>query len=731
MRAPARAEPLGEVAHPQLLEQPRDLAQRRRQRAAAAPSLDPFSVGLLELVDRGHAVAVGGDVVGEALEAALGGAQVALDVGQTARRRRGDEASEDEAAELACDVEPGGLEGGRTQALEAALDVAPGLEDAHDGVDHRRGTRGQLRADGRAQAPEAGLVPRGPAGLIDEGVDGGGERVVEHSAGVPAGRGRQRELGRGAQPRAQVAQRRGQREQEQAARPRAHRRRLRGGRLERAHAHRVALVHQRGIGAHGAPAPGQRDDARERSHAVPVAQPVALEARGCRPELGAQARAQLGPQRVEVAAGREHGATVVLDAEAHAQVRGERPEVEVLGGDANAADALERRGERVGQRARGGVERRLERRHRRGHRDEPATDVLRERPHEGGDELRAQGGHEPLEALGAEPAERAQRDVDGDAVVLGAGLEAVAQRQLEVSPAPGVGAAGVVDVAADEELARQVEELGPARALVAPPAVEVRARDDAGWHALVEERVEHFVAGEQAAAASALLGCLDLGDPGAVAGGERVARVPVAGHERAAQEELAGAGRVGAGEAHGAPGDDRQPVERDALGRHGRGAAAVPARLGDAAARELPGHGLDPGRVDRRGHAAPQPRGLDELGDHDPRRRAAREQRPGPQREARAARAEVLARVAGLQPEVREQPGEHRAVDVVGRGGHAVDRDARLARGLAQLGDEVLPLAHAQCVEEVLAAPAAKRAARELALAGSDGAPQLEQRERV
>ena len=79
---------------------------RRRGAAAAGAILR------LELVDRVHPVAVGGDRVGQALEAARRGAQVAHDVGQAVAAGGGDEAGVDEAAELAGDVEPRGLQRG-------------------------------------------------------------------------------------------------------------------------------------------------------------------------------------------------------------------------------------------------------------------------------------------------------------------------------------------------------------------------------------------------------------------------------------------------------------------------------------------------------------------------------------------------------------------------------------------------------------------------------------------
>src|SRR5215208_7311477 len=93
----AGAESLRELADAQLLEQPWDLGQ-------GAAALAPALVGLLELVDRAHAVAVDGGVVGQALQATRRCAQVAKDVGQPRGAGGGDEPRVHEAPELAGDV---------------------------------------------------------------------------------------------------------------------------------------------------------------------------------------------------------------------------------------------------------------------------------------------------------------------------------------------------------------------------------------------------------------------------------------------------------------------------------------------------------------------------------------------------------------------------------------------------------------------------------------------------
>ena len=70
------------------------------------------------------------------------------------------------------------------------------------------------------------------------------------------------------------------------------------------------------------------------------------------------------------------------------------------------------------------------------------------------------------------------------------------------------------------------------------------------------------------------------------------------------------------------------------------------------------------------------------------------EHRAAGDRERRPAGALQLAAVAVAHPDVRQQPGEHRAVDAIGLARFVVGVDPEVAGGLAQLAEEVLPLAH-------------------------------------
>ena len=112
---------------------------------------------------------------------------------------------------------------------------------------------------------------------------------------------------------------------------------------------------------------------------------------------------------------------------------------------------------------------------------------------------------------------------------------------------------------------------------VAPPPVELARRHDVGRHALVVE-VVHLVVVEQVAASHAILQRAHLASKLLVVAEERVRGVPLAVDEGVAHEQLAGERRVDPVEPDGAPGHDRQAVQRDRLGDDGAPTARPSAR---------------------------------------------------------------------------------------------------------------------------------------------------------
>ena len=330
---------------------------------------------------------------------------------------------------------------GARAARAARCDVARGVEDrATCGDDLARVARRSCAGDVVAQPREAGLVPGRAAGLGDQ-------RVERRGRARP--RARRATLPCGARASASCAVRcqagpgtwrsgDGDVEQQQPARAGAHRRALRGRRLEHAHADRRRPRRPAPGSARTACAGARQRD--RRAAASPIVQRVSPCARARarrRASSRAQPRRDLLAQRVEVLAlgddarrARPRPGSVIR------RCGGSRPRSHASRGIAHAAQRLELALERVEQRlaaraaarastARGDV----------GHRDERPAQLLGQRADQRGDELLAQPGHEPVEAVGAQ-LRRAR--VSGTWTVTPscarARLEAVGQRQRRARP---------------------------------------------------------------------------------------------------------------------------------------------------------------------------------------------------------------------------------------------------------------------------------------------------------
>ncbi len=158
------------------------------------------------------------------------------------------------------------------------------------------------------------------------------------------------------------------------------------------------------------------------------------------------------------------------------------------------------------------------------------------------DELGAQRRHEPVEArrraAAAAPSAARARSRRRARCRARSGRSAAARARPAASrpagPATSSAAAGLTSSSRVN-----VSRSGPLAALVAPPAVEVRAGDDVVRDPRVVEVEEHLVVDEDVAPARAVLERLDLLDQRRVVGDEAVARVPVALDQRAADEQLA------------------------------------------------------------------------------------------------------------------------------------------------------------------------------------------------
>ena len=109
--------------------------------------------------------------------------------------------------------------------------------------------------------------------------------------------------------------------------------------------------------------------------------------------------------------------------------------------------------------------------------NEVAAQVFWQRADERGDEFLAQSRYLPGELVAAEASQHLDRHVHGDAVVLGARLEPVGQRQRQVARLPRVRLVGGGVVLAQQVVAGHREQVGRLVPLLLPPCVEVPRRD--------------------------------------------------------------------------------------------------------------------------------------------------------------------------------------------------------------------------------------------------------------
>src|SRR6185503_3639705 len=113
---------------------------------------------------------------------------------------------------------------------------------------------------------------------------------------------------------------------------------------------------------------------------------------------------------------------------------------------------------------------------------------------------------------------------------------------------------------------------------------------------------------------------------------------------------------------------------------------------------------LDPGRLDCGDHARVQTRRFGQAGSDDPLRWFRRERRTGRDYEARATRALVLASLVE-RTDVAEEASEDGLMQVVVFRGQLVRAQLQLRHDLRELPLQLLPFAHADERQEVLAAP--------------------------
>ncbi len=319
--------------------------------------------------------------------------------------------------------------------------------------------------------------------------------------------------------------------------------------------------------------------------------------------------------------------------------------------------------------------------------------------------------------------------MQGDAVVVLARLELVGQRHGGLADdqliriALGRQLVGLVEQDVAE---RQLEDARVAGLGVAPPVLEGLGADHRRRQPLVEELAQLVLVGEHVAAPRLIAQPLDLVLQLAVVLHERALADVLAADQRVGDEHLAAQFRIVLGVGDLAILDDGQAVQGHLLLGHDLALLLLPVRVAVAALAQLAAGGLEPQRIDLGDAAREQLRGLDQLGGHHPRRRLLGQARRRVDHELGLPRAEVAPRLLVPHPDPAEQPGQQRAVDLIGGPRLGVGRDVELLHHPDQLLVDVLPLAHPVVVEEVLATQLVHLVARALAARVLPEGPQLQ-----
>jgi hypothetical protein len=634
-------------------------------------------------VDLAHPLLVARQLARELVQAPFDALEVAEDVREPPRAGGADEARAGQSLQVRPCIVRGGSHDRCDHPLQLEVDAGREREDRACRGQGIGGVLVQQLLGLPAQRLEAGGGERDAAMVAQHPIccrrDALLGEVVERPAA--ADDGQPSRVAEAALDR--LAVRRGG-QQQQPADAAAHHPRLQVRVAEDPQRDAVVVVDERGVPAHDV-AVAMRLHHRGQVTDVPLDDPAPLDDRRRLGDGGTHPAGQQPTELVEAATTRDRAAVIVLDEEGDGEVVGQPAAVERGVRHRYWRDLGERRGERDGQRTDvriqfGRIKHVQRRRRRRGHWLQLASHVLRQRLHQRGDQFGAEPRQVPVEALLPHPVQDRERDVDGDAVIDCAGVEAVRHRQDQVVLAPDVGevlgerapSGRVRGAVAQQRLDRQGQQLRIGGASGLPPLVEVAGRDDVGADALVVEP-EHGVHIDQVDATQPVLHHPHLVEHLLVVLDEAVVGGPVVLDERVEDEHVRAPVVVDPVVADATTGHDGQPEQRHPLGGDGATAAGVPRRLGVRALGEVAAQPLGPLRLDRSSHPRPQPVRLDQLGRHDPLRRVLGERRPRADRELRPVRAAVVAPVvapvvaggAVTHADVREQARQQRLVDPV------------------------------------------------------------------
>ena len=312
------------------------------------------------------------------------------------------------------------------------------------------------------------------------------------------------------------------------------------------------------------------------------------------------------------------------------------------------------------------------------------------------------------------------------------GVEFVGERQLKFALHPRLGEGGRIQIGflRHDHVRIEIEQSGILVPGILPPFIEVPLGDHLRAHTLVVELEECLVIHTQITAAHAGFQFLNLGQDSLVAVEELMVGMPITLHQGMANEQLAAQFRINAPIVDTPVRHNGNPVEGDLLMGHDRAHFLGPVRLTIAALDQIRGHLFGPQRIELGGRACPQPGRLHQFGGHDPVRGLLEQGRAREHHELAATGAGVFTFALVVEANVTEQSGQQRHVDgvMIGYRVNVLSGDLNIQRlaHLLELGEQILPLAHAQVIDEFGLAQAPECAGGQLRLLVLDVAPQVQ-----
>ena len=337
--------------------------------------------------------------------------------------------------------------------------------------------------------------------------------------------------------------------------------------------------------------------------------------------------------------------------------------------------------------------------------------------------------HQPLQALGWQRRQQRRRHPQGHAVTGVVGFEVVTQGQGQVAQVQGVRVMRGGDftgLAGQHVFFTHDQQLRVFLAVDLIPTVKGGGLVNLCGQARIVKGVQGFFVGQDVATAGLGFQLVELLQQFLVGRQALGTGLNLAAHQAFTNKQLTGHHRVNRPVMHRPAPDHDQPEQGDLLKGHHLAALLLPMGFEVVFLDQMPGQRLDPVGVDFRHHACIELGGFHQFGGHQPLRALLADARRRVNPEATLARAEVIA-VFGLLADLAEQAGQYRFMQLRIVRGLFVEAQLHVAADQAQLTMGVAPLAQAQVVEEVFAAPVAQRAGGQFLALLLETAPQVDQ----